>query len=289
MNYGNNIGIVPLTDCGGITKPFIAKEHFGVDIGWWKQNNCSVLAWQDGKVIAKGYYSDTGYYVALEHTYPTTKRWTCYIHLLSGSTGHLSVGQSVKMGQKIGRRGNTGHSSGEHLHLYLTSEITKKLKFSFKNLRDHSVNPVPYLYYSKEYNTIYISKDWKKPLPDPLPDVVQPVERDEQKDQLICHEADLRVRTGASLSKEVLGYLQKDKYYDWFETTDAEGYTWFKLADNQWCAKIKSVDVLPKQEYYTAQEGDTLESIAKKFSITLEELVALNPQLVQAGDEIRIS
>lgn len=366
MYYGNNVGIVPLTDAAGITQEFKKGEHYGVDIGWNKQHNCDVLAWQDGKVVATGYTWDCGYYVVLEHTYATRKRWTCYIHLASGST-IVSVGQSVKLGQKIAKRGNTGHSSGEHLHLYLTSEITKKLPFNWTNLKTYSINPVPYLYYSKEYNTIYISQNsWKKPLPDPIPEVVQPVDRDILKDQIICHEEGLRVRTGASISKTVIGHLLKDRFYNYLDTVDSDGYTWYKIANNQWCAgidslevlphidivqpvekdsskdqlicsisnlrvrtaaslkgtqigflkqneyydwfgkenadgyewyklaenqycaKVDEVTILPKIEYYTAVEGDTLESIAVKFNTSVDKLVTLNPQLVEAGDEIRV-
>lgn len=286
MNYGNNIGIVPLTDAAGITQPFKPGKHYGVDIGWYKEKYCAVLAWQDGKVVAKGYYTDTGYYVALEHTYATTKRWSVYIHLRSNAI--VNVGNTVTLGQKIGTRGTSGSSAGVHLHLYITSEIAKNIKFSFSNLKKHAVNPVPYLYYDKKFNTIYISKDWEKPLPDPLPEVVDPVARDERKNQLICHESDLRVRTGASIKKEVIGYLLKDQYYDWFDSKESGGYTWYKLAENQWCAKIDSVDILPKQDYYTVQEGDTLESIANKYCMTLDALIALNPQLIHAGDVLRV-
>lgn len=286
MNYGNNVGIVPLTDAAGITQGFKPGKHYGVDIGWYKEKYCAVLAWQDGKVIAKGYYSDTGFYVAIEHTYSMTKRWTCYIHLRSNAT--VNIGDKVQLGQKIGVRGNSGSSKGIHLHLYLTSEIAKNIKFSFTNLKKYAVNPVPYLYYDKKFNTIYISKDWEKHLPNPLPEVVDPVARDERKNQLICHEADLRVRTGASVKKEVIGYLLKDQYYDWFDSKESGGYTWYKLAENQWCAKIESVDILPKQDYYIVQEGDTLESIANKYCMTLDALIALNPQLIHAGDVLRV-
>lgn len=366
MYYGNNVGIVPLTDAAGITQPFKPGVHKGVDIGWNKQYNCSVLAWQDGKVINKGYFSDTGYWVALEHTYGNVKRWTCYIHLQSAAP--VSVGQNVVLGQKIGNRGNTGKSTGEHLHMYLTSQIAKNISFGndFEVMKKYVVNPVPYLYYSKQFNTVYISKDWTKPLPDPIQEVVQPVERDPLKDQLICHTDDLRVRTGASLTKTVIGHLQKDKYYNWLESVENEGYAWFKLANNQWCAKIDEVEILPhteivqpvdrderkdqltcsvdnlrirtlpslkgqqlgflkkdafydwfsmkkadnyewyelaadqwcarveevtilpKIEYYTAQEGDTIESIAAKFNTTTEKVVSLNPQLVKPGDVLRV-
>ena len=256
--YGRNVGLVPLTDAAGITQEFKPGQHYGVDIGWYKEQYCSVLAWQDGKVVAKGYYSDTGYYVALEHIYTNTKRWTCYIHLKNASA--LAIGKTVQLGEMIGTRGNSGSSKGVHLHLYLTSEISTGISFSFANLKKYAVNPVPYLYYDKSFNTLYISKDWKKALPDPVPPVVDPVERDVTKDQLICHEADLRVREKPDLTGYVIGHLQKDKYYDYHDTATANGYEWYKIADNQWIAKIASVEILPKQpELLTLAVGDLLE------------------------------
>lgn len=249
--YGNDVGIIPLTDAAGITKPFKAGSHYGVDIGWSSianKPNCDVLAWQEGKVVGKGYYSDTGYWVALEHRYNNgKKRWTCYIHLKQQAS--VNVGDKVAFGGKIGIRGTSGHSSGVHLHLYLTKEIPISLVFSYSALKANSVDPVPYLYYSKQFNTLYISPNsWKKPLPDPIPEVVDPVERDTAKNQLICHEADLRVRKEPSLKGDKLGYLQKDKYYNFYESKEADGYTWYRIAEGQWIAKIESVDILPKVE-----------------------------------------
>ena len=80
------------------------------------------------------------------------------------------------------------------------------------------------------------------------------------KDQLICHEADLRVREKPDLTGYVIGHLQKDKYYNYYDTAAANGYEWYKIADNQWIAKIASVEILPKQpELLTLAVGDLLE------------------------------
>lgn len=293
-NYGKNIGIVPLTDSAGITQYFIPNKHYGVDIGWYKQRYCNVLAWQDGTVVAKGYYSDTGYWVALEHVYDSKKRWTCYIHLKESAC--VSTGQKVVLGQKIGIRGNSGKSTGEHLHLYLTSEISKSISFNFTNLKKYSIDPLPYLYYSKQFNTVYISKAWTKALPAPIPDVVSPVSRDVTKDQLICLDDDLRVRKSPSLKADKIGHLEKGKYYNYYEVQEADGYSWYKIADNQWCACVDSVRVLPKQILHTVTAEDlqcnnlakTLQNIANNYELSLEQLLELNPQLIKAGDILRV-
>ena len=214
------------------------------------------------------------------------------------------------------------------------------------------------VYYSKEFNTEYISTNsWKKALPAPVPEVVEPVARDTLKDQLTCHEEGLRVRSAPSLSAGKIGHLEKDKFYDYTEIKEAEGYKWYKLAENQWCAGIETLEVLPKEEpkqkyaigdkvilngliykssmatsasgtiinrktvvtryakgslhpynttgdigwcdesslspapveeYYTVAEGDTLQSVANKHNLSLEELINLNPNLIKAGQSLRV-
>lgn len=52
-----------------------------------------------------------GNYVVIKHANGVQ---TLYAHMLSGS---VSVGQSVSQGQAIGQVGNTGRSTGSHLHL----------------------------------------------------------------------------------------------------------------------------------------------------------------------------
>lgn len=285
-NYGNNVGIVPLTDAAGITQGFKAGKHYGVDIGWYKEKYCNILAWQDGQVEAKGYYSDTGYYVVLGHYYGSSKRWTCYIHMKQAAC--VNVGQKVSIGQKIGIRGTSGNSTGVHLHFYLTKLITKTKAFSFSNLKQYAIDPRPYLYYDPGFNTIYISKDWTKKLPAPVPDVVDPVSRDITKDQIICHEADLRVRTAPSLSAEKIGHLLKDKYYNYLDSRQTDGYTWYQLAPGQWCAKISSLEVLPANVFYKVVEGDTIPAICERLGISIESLVNMNPAIIQPGDVLKV-
>lgn len=362
-DYGNNIGIVPLTEAAWISQEFKPGKHYGIDIGWHAVPNCDVLAWQEGKVVGKGYYSDTGYWVALQHDYSNNKyRWTCYIHL--HTTACVNVGDKVAFGQKIGLRGNTGRSTGTHLHFYLTKEMSAKQSFSYSALKANAVDPVPYCYYDKKYNNLYIAYNyWKKPLPEPIVQPVErditkdqltvhvdnlrvrkaptlsgervgfldmdkiynyydvteadgykwykladdqwtagieeleilpkieparPVERDERLDQLICHYDKLRIRTKASLSGDFIAFLEMDKYYNYNETTEADGYRWYAIDKDQWVAKIDELEILPAIREYTVQEGDTLESIADNCNITLHQLLEMNPQLIKTGDILRI-
>ena len=251
MNYGNNVGIVPLTDAGGITQEFKPGKHYGLDIGYSSVANdpyCKVLAWQDGVVVDYGTGAEVGNYVVLQHDYTTGHRWTAYIHLKDKP--NVKKNQKIEFGKQIGnaRRGNSGKSGGIHLHFYLTRIVSKITKYTWGAMKSNCIDPKPYMYYSKEYNTEYISKSWTKPLPDPVEPVTPPVERDPYKNQLICHEDNLRVRKSPSLTGEKIGHLEKDKYYNWSDTKNADNYEWCQIADAQWVAKIESVEILPKED-----------------------------------------
>ena len=96
------IGIIPLTDAAGITKNFNAQNHRGLDIGWYANKFCPVLAWQDGTLIAKGYSGQVGYWLVMEHEYDDGKRWAsvekrtrkCYIScILSLCSESLALSQ----------------------------------------------------------------------------------------------------------------------------------------------------------------------------------------------------
>lgn len=82
--------------------------HRGVDIA--VPTGTTVYAAHDGTVTAAAYDSHYGNYVAIEIDGYTTK----YAHMNSIS---VSAGQTVKKGAVIGTTGNTGSSTGSHLHI----------------------------------------------------------------------------------------------------------------------------------------------------------------------------
>ena len=87
---------------------WVEDEHTGVDIGVRYQ---PVYAAADGTIDTATVYGGTyGTYIIINHGGGYTTR---YAHL---SEFHVKVGQKVKRGQQIGVTGNTGNSSGPHLH-----------------------------------------------------------------------------------------------------------------------------------------------------------------------------
>jgi murein DD-endopeptidase MepM/ murein hydrolase activator NlpD len=90
--------------------PFTNEMHFhrGVDLA--AAVGTTVRAALDGKVVVVGYDSVLGNYILIRHQISYS---TLYGHL-----SHVSVvrGATVTRGQRIGAVGNTGKSTGPHLH-----------------------------------------------------------------------------------------------------------------------------------------------------------------------------
>lgn len=91
--------------------PFTSRGsefHEGVDFG--APYGTDVVATADGTVSFAGYKSGYGKMVVISHGYGFT---TCYAH---NSAILVKEGDKVKRGQVISRVGNTGRSTGPHLH-----------------------------------------------------------------------------------------------------------------------------------------------------------------------------
>lgn len=105
---------------GRITSPYGSRKggfHYGVDIG--NSRGTPIVAAASGKVVKVVNYCKEGdsscggrygNYVVIEHPNGTKTR---YAHL---STVLVSVGQSVNQGELIAKMGNTGRTTGPHLH-----------------------------------------------------------------------------------------------------------------------------------------------------------------------------
>jgi murein DD-endopeptidase MepM/ murein hydrolase activator NlpD len=82
--------------------------HTGVDFP--VPTGTSVKAVAAGHVVSAGWGGSFGYQVVIRHA---DGRYTQYAHLSAIS---VKAGQSVVGGQRIGRSGSTGNSTGPHLH-----------------------------------------------------------------------------------------------------------------------------------------------------------------------------
>lgn len=101
-----------------------SSNHQGID--WAIATGSAVYASSGGKVTKAGWAKGYGYVVYIQHP---DGRETRYGHL---SKVLVSVGQSVRQGDKIALSGNSGVSTGPHLHFEL-------------RVNGAAVNPLKYL------------------------------------------------------------------------------------------------------------------------------------------------
>jgi murein DD-endopeptidase MepM/ murein hydrolase activator NlpD len=96
---------------GQFTSPFggrWGRLHAGIDIA--VPVGTAVHAADTGTVRIAGWVGGYGNYICIQHS---SSMSTCYGH---NSSLRVSVGQSVTQGQVIAASGNTGHSTGPHVH-----------------------------------------------------------------------------------------------------------------------------------------------------------------------------
>lgn len=129
-NYVMPTPSTKITDIFGY-RPNRRRLHQGMDIK--VQTGDTIYAAFDGKVRITSYQRrGYGYYVVIRHNNGIE---TLYAHL---SKRLVNVNQNVKAGEPIGLGGNTGRSSGSHLHfetILMGKSIDPALMFDFKNQR----------------------------------------------------------------------------------------------------------------------------------------------------------
>ena len=125
--------------------------HHGVDVAL--PVGTPLTAPADGVVVHKNRTDSAGHNLILKHE----GTWhTVYYHLQKAS--HLKVGDAVSVGDVIALSGNTGASTGPHLHW----ELRKSRKWG------DTVDPVPYLVSEP-------SKPAPEPEPEPEPAKPEPM------------------------------------------------------------------------------------------------------------------
>ena len=66
---------------------------------------------------------------------------------------------------------------------------------------------------------------------------VLPVERNENVPQIETTDEQLRIRVAPSLEAEIVGHVQLG-YYNVLQTEEADGYVWYEISKDRWCANI---------------------------------------------------
>ncbi|OGN03702.1 MAG: hypothetical protein A2655_04085 [Candidatus Yanofskybacteria bacterium RIFCSPHIGHO2_01_FULL_43_42] len=135
-------GCTSYARCGSRRGPYGGAIHNGIDMASGYGSPIKVIG--DGEVIANGTNDGWGNWVAVKH--PPYDLVSIYGHM--SAFEFVRVGTQVRTGDIIGYEGNTGFSTGSHVHLSLYKEfftyINEKngqLYFNYNN----TVNPRDYL------------------------------------------------------------------------------------------------------------------------------------------------
>ncbi|MEB2280109.1 peptidoglycan DD-metalloendopeptidase family protein [Lysinibacillus xylanilyticus] len=106
--------------------------HYGIDIGAAGRTDVPIVSIADGVVSYVGPLSTYGNIVRVKHNINGEDYETLYAHLASY---RVKKGETVKKGQQIAIMGNTGRSTGPHLHF----EVHKP---NFVRQATHPMNPL---------------------------------------------------------------------------------------------------------------------------------------------------
>jgi murein DD-endopeptidase MepM/ murein hydrolase activator NlpD len=106
--------------------------HKGIDLSTYRQGD-PIIATADGQVVTMERSADFGNFIIIKHKHGF---YTRYAHMLSFQ---VERGQRVQQGEVIGYIGNTGLSTGPHLHyeVHIGSDVVDPYKYL--NVRSGSI------------------------------------------------------------------------------------------------------------------------------------------------------
>lgn len=210
----------------GITSTW--EEHTsrgsrGQDFGWFDYEGEPIYATNDGVVMDIGKNSSAGNYVWIKHEFANNDMWSRYLHIKDGGV-KVKIGQKVTRGQEIAIMGNTGYSTGTHLH-FETWVVPKGWKF---NWNDRAKYSKPSTDNAFAFDDQYIGTNPNNKVITKVLGTSNQVKRDTTKNQIEVVGEFLRARKGAGTNQTILGYIDYG-IYDYTETKTANNYTWYNL------------------------------------------------------------
>ncbi len=272
-------GLFPIWS-GWISQEYKPNVHKGIDIGWLLADgeHLPVRSWKSGEVIASGTDSEGGVYVVIRHE---DNQWSGYWHLVKGS--NIAKGTVVQQGDTVGIRGNTGLSSGTHLHFLITKTGMPTL-YTYNKMVANTVDPLPLCYKYATDNIECADSHAQYPLPI-MPEKPHPVPRDSSVHQVEVIASALRIRTAPGLSGEI--YCVADKgLYNVLAQKTADGYVWDEIEKDRWIATNQdwTIDYPSDSEY--AKEIEALNSLVSELTDKIANLNDDNARLAQEADAL---
>lgn len=123
-----------VTQAWGRPNPrYKAGRHTGIDFGMPVGTQLNSIT--EGTVVDTSFDKSYGNKVVVEYTHNGVKYQDWYCHL---DKAEVAKGAAVRVGQPIGKSGNTGNSTGPHLHLE-----TRIAPFRYGNDVAHPVLTIP--------------------------------------------------------------------------------------------------------------------------------------------------
>ena len=240
----------------GITSTWeehISRGTRGQDFGWFDYEGEPIYATNDGVVMDIGKNSSAGNYIWIKHEFANNDMWSRYLHIKDGGI-KVKVGQKVTRGQEIAIMGNTGESTGTHLHFEIWV-VPKGWKF---NWNDRTKYSKPSTDNAFAFDDQYIGTNPNNKVITKVLGTSNQVKRNTAKNQIEVVGEFLRARKGAGTNQTILGYIDYG-IYDYTETKTANNYTWYNLGFC-WIAGTKEdTKIYPKE----SSEDDKDKKIAE--------------------------
>ena len=275
-------------DFNGITDSWeahVERGSRGQDFGWHSYQGEPVYSINEGIVDQVGYNDTCGNYIWIKHEYDGNHDlWSRYLHLKDNSI-KVKAGQKVSKYQQIANMGNTGNSSGTHLHFEVWY-VPKGWKFNWSDRNKYAVRGTDYCYL---FDGQQVSDSTKSQVIRVVGTNNQ-VARDTTKDQIQVIGFQLRCRTDAGTNKSVIGYIDFG-IYNYDATKEANGLTWYHIPAGWIAATKEDTKVYPKEEpvpptpdpYERIKE---LEEELAKANLEIKDLKAQNENLKKEIDEL---
>lgn len=137
---------------------FKVTQNFGVNASYYSQfglaghegidlipstSDWTVLATDDGEIVRDIDNAKSGAYgINCTIWHPQLKKATQFCHL---EINNVTIGQKVKRGEKLGKMGATGNTSGAHVHLNLFNVDVNGVRQNTNNGYFGGIDPLPFL------------------------------------------------------------------------------------------------------------------------------------------------
>lgn len=246
--FPTTLGLKITSPYGWRTSPINGKQEFhkGIDIGGAGVNH-PIYATMDGIVTVNKWSDSAGWMIYLQHI--GDDKHSRYIHLASQSP--VPVGTEVVRGQAIGMMGNTGYSTGIHLHFEIATSQAGL------GTQAGTIDPQVYLAGATGGGG---------------GDIPTPSQNNPVPSQAYQYAKTYKVRRGDTLSALASKY----------QTTVKAIVTINRLAnanmirENQILIIPTNISPTPRELTVTVKAGDTLGHIAKRYGTTVQALATKN-------------